>query len=91
MTDSFHACVFSIIYNKSFVCIGNAKRGSARFDTLLQTFGLETRLVQSGDPEAVLRVLHTSVDWDSVNAIRKSERKRGLDFLQANLRDTGCA
>lgn len=91
VTDSFHACVFSIIYNKPFVCIGNTKRGSARFDTLLQTFGLETRLVQSGDPEAVLRVLHTPVDWDSVNAIRKSERKRGLDFLQDNLRGTGCA
>lgn len=91
VTDSFHACVFSIIYNKPFVCLGNERRGAARFDTLLQTFGLESRLVQSRNPDEVLRVLRTPIDWCSVNAIHESERKRGLDFLLNNLQDAGCA
>ena len=47
VTDSFHACVFSIIFGKPFLVIGNKKRGMARFTSLLETFGLEDRLVDS--------------------------------------------
>lgn len=87
VTDSFHGCVFSIIYNKPFVCLGNEGRGSARFDTLFQVFGLENRLVASRDPEEVLRVLRQPIDWQRVNAIHEAERQRGLDFLRSNLYD----
>ena len=45
VTDSFHACVFSILFNKPFIVIGNEGRGIARFESLLKTFGLEERLV----------------------------------------------
>lgn len=87
VTDSFHGCVFSIIYNKPFVCLGNEGRGSTRFDTLFQVFGLEDRLVTSRDPEKVLRVLQKPIDWERVNAIHEAERQRGLDFLKSNLYD----
>lgn len=85
VTDSFHGCVFSIIYNKPFVCLGNAGRGSARFDTLFQVFGLQDRLVASRDPEEVLRVLRQPINWQRVHAIHEAERHRGLDFLKKNL------
>lgn len=45
ITDSFHACVFSILFNKPFVVIGNKERGMARFESLLSIFGLENRLI----------------------------------------------
>ena len=45
ITDSFHACVFSIIYNKPFLVIGNKERGMARFESLLATFDLKERLI----------------------------------------------
>jgi len=45
VTDSFHACVFSILFNKPFLVIGNEGRGMARFQSLLKIFGLENRLV----------------------------------------------
>ena len=47
ITDSFHACVFSILFKKQFVVVGNKKRGLARFESLLKMFGLEDRLVSS--------------------------------------------
>ena len=47
VTDSFHACVFSIIFNKPFVVIPNIARGSSRFDTLLETFNQKFRLINS--------------------------------------------
>lgn len=87
VTDSFHGCVFSIIYNKPFVCLGNGERGSARFDALFEVFGLADRLVSSRDLEEVLRVLHRPINWQRVNAIHETERKRGLEFLRRNLVD----
>ncbi len=83
VTDSFHGCVFSIIYNKPFVCLGNEGRGSARFDTLFQTFHLESRLATS--PEHAVAVAHEPIDWATVNAIHEHERARGQGFLRKHL------
>lgn len=47
ITDSFHACVFSIIFKKQFVVIGNKERGMSRFESLLKMFDLEDRLIDS--------------------------------------------
>lgn len=85
ITDSFHGCVFAIIFNKPFVCLGNEGRGNARFDTLLGTFGLEDRMITDATPEKVLKVLNTPIDWARVNAIHDAERERGINFLKENL------
>lgn len=45
ITDSFHACVFSILFNKPFLVIGNKSRGLARFKSLLSVLGMEDRLI----------------------------------------------
>lgn len=84
VTDSFHGCVFSIIFNVPFVCIGNAKRGTARFLSLLQTFGLENRLVTDKDAEQIIPILQTPIDWQRVNAIHETERQRGIHFLNSH-------
>lgn len=46
VTDSFHGCVFSIIFGKPFIALGNVNRGMSRFNSLLKMFGLEDHLVQ---------------------------------------------
>lgn len=45
VTDSFHGCVFSIIFGKPFIAIGNIERGYARFLSLLSHFHLENNLL----------------------------------------------
>lgn len=47
ITDSFHACVFSILFHKPFIVIGNKNRGYSRFESLLKLFGLEDRLIEN--------------------------------------------
>lgn len=49
VTDSFHACVFSIIFNKPFIVLGNHERGNARFDSLLKLFDLQDNLAVDPD------------------------------------------
>ncbi len=83
LTDSFHGCIFAMIFNRPFVCLGNAHRGSSRFDTLFSTFQPESRMAAS--PAEALEVLRRPVDWDAVNAILAKERERGMQFLRDNL------
>lgn len=49
VTDSFHGCVFSIIFRKDFIAILNEGRGAVRFYSLLNMFDLEDRLVTGLD------------------------------------------
>lgn len=85
ITDSFHGCVFAIIFNKPFVCLGNKSRGSARFDTLLRKFGLEDRLITFPSVSQLQQVLQTPIEWAQVNEKLSFERERGVNFLKANL------
>ena len=43
VTDSFHGTVFSIIFNKPFLTIGNNTRGETRLHSLLKLFDLQSR------------------------------------------------
>ncbi len=83
LTDSFHGCVFAILFNKPFVCYGNEQRGMARFNSLMQTFRLQSRLVRVEDN--VAEVLSTPIDWVAINRIHEQERQRGLAFLKEHL------
>lgn len=74
IVDSFHGAVFSIIFNKPFWVIGNSKRGNARFESLLGMYGLEDRMIVSGDTID----LKKEIDWKRVNEIRERERERSL-------------
>ena len=85
ITDSFHGCAFSIIFNKPFVCLGNEARGASRFDSLFSTFGLQDRLLINPTAEQVAERMSAPIDWDKVNSIRRSEKQRALQFLKENL------
>lgn len=83
-TDSFHACVFAIIFNKPFIVIGNKKRGYARFQSLLSIFELSNRLVTC--KAEVLAIMHEPIDWEVVNKKRYDLQKQSIDYLQSNLK-----
>lgn len=83
LTDSFHACVFSILFHKPFVVIGNAARGLSRFHSLLSLFGLESRLVTSA-AEAE-RVAAQPICWETVDSRLEEERIKSMAFLKQHL------
>jgi len=80
VTDSFHACIFSIIFNKPFIVFTNNVEGRTRFVSLLSEFGLENRLIQSS--EQTESVLNTYIDWSFVNLVLKTKQMESLQFLQ---------
>lgn len=78
VTDSFHGTVFSIIFQKPFLCVGNNSRGTARFKSLLSMFGLEDRLV---DINNFSSYDEQPINWRKVNCILEHERVNSLKFL----------
>ena len=85
VTDSFHGCVFSIIFNKPFIVLGNKNRCISRFKTLLENFGLENRMLFSFDKTVAQSICADPINWNFVNQQRILLSKKSIDFLRKNL------
>lgn len=86
ITDSFHACVFSLLFHKDFFVIVNSGRGLSRIESLLSWFGFQDRLVVPENGKLAGLPVIADVDWDAVDKKLESLRKMGMDFLKEALR-----
>lgn len=80
ITDSFHACVFAIIFNKPFICLGNDERGMSRFHSLLDLFGLQHCLLNEKQSFEIPKI-----NWEKVNLKLDQLRKESLFSLEYGL------
>lgn len=83
VTDSFHGMVFSIIFNKNFIAVGNKKRGVARFQSLTNLLGLSHRVIT--DVENISYELIDDIDYSVVNERVAELRRRSELFLERSL------
>lgn len=83
--DSFHGMVFSIIYHKDFLAISNSGRGNARFYSLLELLGLDSRLVNEKQTESYENNSVQTIDWNMVDNKLEDLRSASIKFLQNNL------
>lgn len=81
VTDSFHASVFSIIFNKRFLVIANADRGLARIKSLLSLFGLEKCLINNNDKQ----LSFPEIDYNQINKQIIVQREKAINFLKSYL------
>ncbi len=82
-TDSFHAAVFSILYQRDFVVFDRVEWGcsmGSRLKTLLSLFSLEHRTY-----EKMRATAFSSVDFSHTEAIIKREQNRAIDFIKRSI------
>ncbi|MDD5997556.1 MAG: polysaccharide pyruvyl transferase family protein [Bacteroidales bacterium] len=84
VTDSFHACVFSILFQKPFVVIGNKQRGMARFESLLKKLNLESRLID-GYAQLTPSLIQSPIEWKEVSDRLDLLRMESMNYLKQNL------
>lgn len=84
VTDSFHGTIFSIIFNKPFLSIGNKKRGLTRFDSLLGMLNLKDRLIDVDDLSN-LKNLNLALDFTDVIPKIEALKKASSEFLLSSL------
>lgn len=80
--DSFHGCVFSILFHKQFTVVANKERGIDRFTSLLEMFGLGDRLIDSPSEYHEL----PDIDYAKVDRLIKYRRDEAIRFLTENLK-----
>lgn len=82
ITDSFHATVFAILFNKPFLVLsrldanGNNAQMDSRIDTLLMKFGLIDRKYTGQTID------YMNCDFSSIDAILSKERQRTINFIE---------
>jgi len=82
-TDSFHACIFSILMETPLIVfdrIGTLSMNS-RIDTLLSTFKLESRLLKNIKTNEQI----FNVDYSHVASILEFERNKAINYLKEAL------
>ena len=84
LTDSFHACVFSIIYRKEFFVFENSQRGNSRIRSLLDTFDLGGRKIMIDKmEEEIMRAKR--IDYEDVSKKLDWYRQESQSFLMKGL------
>lgn len=84
ITDSFHGCVFSIIFQKQFAVYANIERGQSRFTSLFQLLEIPERFVCNIADTMRLPI----IDFNRVNRRLEVLRKYSIDFLSKSLSDS---
>lgn len=79
IADSFHACVFSIIFEKPFIVLSNKDRGLTRINSLLKMFDIEDRLVSDLTLDEIPQ---SSICWEKVNSQKVKLQKFSINFLR---------
>lgn len=83
VSTSFHGTVFSILFHKPFICLGDKNNAISRFEALLNLFGLEERLVDiTGEKE----LQFSEINWASVNETLFLKRDEALSFIEMALK-----
>lgn len=83
ITDSFHACVFSYIFKKPFIVIGNETRGITRIESLLKLFHLEDNLLLESENISDDRLLYlVNKPIDEYNADFETLKVQSITFLK---------
>lgn len=86
VTDSFHGCVYSILFHRPFIVVRNARRGNARISSLLRLLQLEERIVSSlTDFENRKEILLGDINYQEVDALLNEQRKVSYKFLNESL------
>ena len=82
ITDSFHGCVFSIIFRKEFVALINSSRGASRFASLLGKFNLLHRIIEEPKQELLPE---EPIDWNEVEKTLKEWQEISLNYIESTL------
>lgn len=80
VTNSFHAAVFSILFQKQFVVLTHDGGGNNRLETLFNTLGIKGRSMN--DIASISTILSDEIDYGIVNKKLEESRMSSEAFLK---------
>lgn len=82
LSASFHATMFSLLFNKQFASILPCEKTNTRITDILEYVGLQNRIISS---ETDLYRLKESIDFSESNAILKKFTETSKEYLLSSL------
>lgn len=89
ITDSYHGLLFSLLFNKEFICLANNSKAKSRFDSLVNIIGgnIENRLF--GELSEIEDINNLKkLDYKIIAGNIKKYRKESMEFLATSLDKT---
>lgn len=78
VTDSFHACVFSLIYKKEFYLLRRARKAEDdKYNDFLGRYGLTSRAIE----DRSVFVRDEIIDWDAAYSQLTSDKNHSTEYL----------
>ena len=83
ITDSFHACVFSIIFHKKFIVSISSRKGmSGRITDLLEKTGLESRILDELSVTNAVKLYESDCDFEESDRALEEYRLESSKWLE---------
>lgn len=85
ITDSYHAVIFAIIFNKQFLIIEREYAGNERFKSLFSLFNLKVkdRIFSALDKVNDLNEIYENkINYEDIEKILNPERKKSMSYLK---------
>lgn len=79
LSGSFHATLFSILFNKKFATILPEINTNARIENLVKMTHLQHRIIQSVDN---IELIDAEINYDATNEIIEEKRTRSKNFIK---------
>ena len=79
LTDSFHATVFSIIFNKKFIDVLPLNKTGTRIESILDLFEIKNRILKDYND---FNSIDESINYDIVNGKLEGEKQKSLNLLK---------
>ncbi|GAA0098997.1 polysaccharide pyruvyl transferase family protein [Clostridium perfringens] len=77
VTDSFHGTIFSLKFNKKFICVAPPKY-AGRLDSILRKVNLEDRMINGN---LNVENVYKNIDYKKINIILKDEKIKAEKYL----------
>lgn len=88
LTGTFHGLMFSLKYNKNFICLPVFQNRINKTRTILEELGLMNRLIlEPNDTENLKRLLNKNIDYSIVTPILNDKINQSEAYLKAVLED----
>ncbi|OUP21239.1 hypothetical protein B5F32_05390 [Parabacteroides distasonis] len=84
VTDTFHGTIFSIITHRPFCSLIRDSNGQ-KMASLLEQLSLDGRKVLGYDIQKIKSILNVPVNYEMVDGVLQSERKRAIMYIREQL------
>lgn len=76
ITDSFHGTCFALLYHTPFLALKNISRGTARFDSLIETFNIKDSFISKEEDVTYEKLKQQNFDWNLIDNIINQEQEK---------------